>query len=429
MRSRAPRPLATDRLTLAFRAFRHRNYRLYAGGQMVSLVGTWVQSVAQQWLVYRLTHSTLLLGTVAFAGQVPTFALSPVGGAIADRWDRRTTVIATQATSMVLAIILAALTFARWVTPFHLVVLSALLGAVNAIDMPARQALVVEMVGRDDLPNAVALNSSIFNFARIAGPAVAGVLVAIVGEGWCFLVNAVSFLAVLLGLLFMRLPPRILEVRGAGALEDIVEGFRFTARPGPVRALLLLVAASAFFGFPYQTLMPVFADGILHGGASMLGWLTGSSGVGALAAAFVLAYRSTTKGLPRWIAITTAGFGVFLALFAYSRIPWVSCGLLACVGFAMVSQMASTNTMLQLLSPDAMRGRVLAVYSMAFFGAAPLGAFAAGALAGSAGAPATLAGGGILCVISAMLFSRRRSEFDFAVRGTSSSAPGSEGVR
>jgi MFS family permease len=389
------------------RALRHRNYRLFFGGQLVSLIGTWMQSVAQSWLVYRLTGSSLLLGLVGFSSQLPVFFLAPVGGAVADRRSRHRILLATQGASMLLALALAALTLTGRVRVAHIFAFSASLGVVNAFDIPTRQSFVVEMVGREDLPNAIALNSSMFNGARILGPAVAGVLVGAIGEGWCFLANGVSFLAVLAGLLAMRVAPRPAPARRASALREAAEGFRFVARTRAIRALLLLLGLVSVTAMPYAVLMPIFADRILRGGASGLGLLMGASGVGALIGALTLAVRRGLRGLGGWVAASCAAFGVSLVLFSMSRSFWLSALLLVPVGFSMMVQMAGSNTLIQAMVPDALRGRVMAVYSMMFMGMAPLGALLAGWLAARIGAPATVAAGGACCVVGAGVFSTR----------------------
>lgn len=389
------------------RALRHRNFQLFFGGQLISLVGTWMQMVAQAWLVYRLTGSSLLLGTVGFAGQFPVFLLSPAGGVVADRHSRHRIVIATQTFSMLLAFILAGLTLAGRVQVWHIVVLAVLLGVVNAFDIPARQAFLVEMVGKEDLMNAIALNSSMFNGARVIGPAVAGLLVASIGEGWCFFANAVSYLAVIAGLLLMQIG----RVPGAGQagspLAHIVEGFRFVRHTAPVRALLSLVGLVSLVAMPYTVLMPIFADQILHGGARGLGLLMGATGVGALAGALALAARSGLRGLGRLVALSSAGFGSSLILFASSRWFWLSLVLLVPAGFAMMLQMASTNTLIQAMVPDRLRGRVMAAYSMMFMGMAPIGALLAGAVANTLGAPLTVAIGGVVCLMGSAVFASR----------------------
>ena len=279
------------------RSLRHRNFQLFFSGQLISLIGTWMQNVAQSWLVYRLTGSSLLLGVVSFAGQIPVFPMAPLAGMVADRWNRRTIVIITQTASMILAFILAALTLTQRVTVFEVIVLAALLGVVNAFDIPARQSFLVEMVGRDDLMNAIALNSSIFNSARIIGPAIAGILVASIGEGWCFFANAVSYVAVIVGLLWMRIPARVAERAITSAFDHIAEGFRFVRRTAPIRALLLLLGLVSLVGMPYTVLMPVFAKTILHGNARTLGVLGSAAGIGALTGALTLASRTRIHAL------------------------------------------------------------------------------------------------------------------------------------
>ena len=387
-----------------FRALRHRNYRLFFSGQIISLVGTWMQSVAQSWLVYRLTGSSLLLGLVGFASQIPVFLLGSIGGAVADRYSRHRIVIATQTSAMVLAFILSALTLLGHIRVWQVMTLAALLGIVNAFDIPARQAFVVEMVRSEDLINAIALNSSMVNGARIIGPAVAGVTVAAVGEGWCFFGNAVSYIAVIVGLLLMDVRPRERNRASATGLESIIEGFRFVARTGPIRALLLLLGLVSLTGMPYAVLMPIFADKILHGGARGLGLLMGAAGIGALAGTLTLAAKREVRGLGRWIFFASVGFGASIILFALSRSFPLSIALLVPVGFSMMLQMSSSNTLIQTMVPDELRGRVMAVYSMMLMGMAPFGSLLAGAIANHLGAPHAVALGGLTCVAGSLIF-------------------------
>jgi len=397
------------KLPAAMRALRHRDYRLFFFGQLVSLSGTWMQSVAQAWLVYRLTGSAALLGVVGFAGQIPTLVASPAGGLAADQFDRRRLLLATQAASMALALALAALTLTGRVTVPWIVGIAALLGVVNAFDIPARQAFAADLVGRDDLVNAIALNSTVFNGARVVGPAIAGVLVARLGEGWCFFVNGASYVAVIAGLLAMSdVRPRP-PASAAPPLERLREGFAYARRTRPVLALLLLLGVVSLAGMPYSVLMPVFADEILGGGPRILGMLMGASGVGALLGAFALALRRSTRGLGVFVALAAGGFGLSLVAFSQSRSFALSAALLVPAGFCMMSQMASSNTLIQALTPDALRGRVMSVYAMVFMGGAPLGALAAGTLASRFGAPATVAAGGVACLAAALLFARRVS--------------------
>ena len=390
-----------------FRALRHRNYRLFFSGQIISLVGTWMQSVAQSWLVYRLTGSSLLLGLVGFAGQIPVFILAPLGGLVADRYSRHRIVIFTQSSAMLLAFVLSALTLLEHIQVWQVMVLAALLGVVNAFDIPARQSFIVEMVKSEDMLNAIALNSSMVNGARILGPAIAGVTVAAIGEGWCFFANGASYIAVLAGLLLMVVTPRERTPRGVSGFQEIVDGFRWVARTGPIRALLLLLGVVSVTGMPYAVLMPIFADQILHGGARGLGWLMGASGVGALAGTLTLAAKREVRGLGRWITFASAGFGASMILFAMSRSFPLSIALLMPVGFSMMIQMASSNTLIQTMSPDALRGRVMAAYSMMFMGMAPFGSLIAGALANHLGAPTTVMLGGLTCLLGALVFASR----------------------
>ena len=393
-----------SRLPVMFRALRHRNYRLFFSGQIISLVGTWMQSVAQSWLVYRLTGSSLLLGLVGFAGQIPVFLLAPIGGVVADRYSRHRIVVATQTSSMVLAFILSALTLLGHIRVWEIMLVASLLGIVNAFDIPARQAFIVDMVHSDDLINAIALNSSMVNGARVLGPAIAGVTVAAVGEGWCFFANGASYIAVIAGLLLMAVAPRELGRDAASGLERIVEGFRWVAKTAPIRALLLLLGLVSLTGMPYAVLMPIFADKILHGGARGLGMLMGASGIGALVGTLMLAAKRQVHGLGRWIAFASFGFGASMILFASSRSYPLSIVLLVPVGFSMMLQMSASNTLIQTMVPDELRGRVMAVYSMMFRGMAPFGALVAGAMANHIGAPITVALGGLACLAGALVF-------------------------
>jgi MFS family permease len=389
---------------VALRSLRARNYRLFIGGQLISLVGTWMQTVAQSWLVYRMTDSGAMLGLIGFAGQIPVFALAPLGGVIADRFDRHRVLIGTQSTMMVLALTLAGLTLSGVIEVWQIFVLASLLGLANAFDIPARQAFIVQMVYRDDLVNAIALNSSMVNGARIVGPAVAGVVVAAVGEGWCFLLNGLSYIAVLTALVSMRITSRRQSHVPISAWASIVEGFAFAWHTTPVRALLLLLGLVSLMGMPYTVLMPIFADRILQGGPDAYGLLMSSSGVGALAGAASLTVRRSVRGLGRWVAVSATAFGLCLIAFSFSRSLWLSGLVLMPAGFFMMVEMAASNTLIQSMVPDRLRGRVMAVYSMMFMGMAPLGALFAGALASPLGAPATVALGGGACIIGGVVF-------------------------
>jgi MFS family permease len=397
----------TRALPVTLRALEHRNFQLFFSGQLVSLVGTWMQNIAVAWLVYRLTGSSLLLGAVGFAGQFPVFLVAPLGGIVADRHNRHRVVIATQVASMILALILAGLTLVGVVRVWEIFVLAGLLGVVNAFDIPGRQSFIVDMVGKEHLMNAIALNSSMFNAARIIGPAIAGILVAKIGEGWCFFANGISYVAVIVGLLLMRVPQPKYLAPTASPLAHIIEGFRFVRHTAPIRVLLLLLGLVSLVAMPYTVLMPLFADRVLHGGARALGILMGATGVGALLGALTLASRSGVRGLGRWVAFSCAGFGLSLVLFSFSRVFWLSAALLLPVGFCMMLQMSASNTLIQAMVPDRLRGRVMAVYSMMFMGMAPLGALLGGALADRLGAPVTVAMGAVAAIGGAALFALR----------------------
>jgi MFS family permease len=397
---------APPRWATTLRALRHRNFQLFFSGQLISLIGTWMQSVAQAWLVYRLTGSALLLGSVGFASQFPVFLVAPFGGITADRVNRQRLVITTQIASMILAGILAWLTLTGRVHVWHIFALAALLGVVNAFDIPGRQSFLIDMVGKEDLMNAIALNSSMFNGARVIGPAIAGILVARIGEGWCFAANSLSYIAVIVGLLLMHVhcAPRVSK---HSPIEDIIEGFRWVNQTKVIRALLLLIGLISLVGMPYTVLMPIFADKILHGGARELGILMGATGIGALCGALTLAAKTGgVKGLGRWVTLSCAALGISLCCFSFSTIFWLSVALLLPVGYAMMLQMACSNTLIQTMVPDQLRGRVMSLYSMMFMGMAPFGAFFGGALAHRIGAPITVAVGGVACVLGAIWFGR-----------------------
>ncbi len=365
-----------------------------------------MQSVAQSWLVYRLTGSVVMLGLIGFASQIPVFILAPIGGAVADRYNRQRILVITQSFAMINAFILAILTLTGNIQIRHLFVIAAFFGIANAFDIPTRQAFAVDMVGKEDLINAIALNSSMFNGARIVGPAIAGLLIAAVGEGWCFFLNAVSYIAVITGILLMKITP-VIRPRVGSAISNIKEGFIFVGKNSPIRALLLLLGLISLMAMPYAVLMPIFADKILGGGSDTLGFLMGASGTGALIGALVLATRKEVFGLGRWVAIASGGLGISLILFSFSNIFWLSALLLIPVGFSMMTQMSSSNTLIQAMVPDELRGRVMSLYSMMFMGMAPLGALLAGSLANYLGAQNTVALGGAVCIIGSILFSLR----------------------
>lgn len=393
-------------LAHSFRALRHRNFRLFLGGQIVSLAGTWMQQVALSWLVYRLTRSPMLLGLVGFAGQIPSLLLAPVAGVWADRGNRRRIVIATQALAMVQALLLAALVLRGTVSIGHVMALSVFLGLVNGVDVPTRQAFLVEMVtGRDDLANAIALNSSVFNAARLVGPAVAGFMIGLVGEGTVFLLNGLSYVAVIGALYAMRLGPQPRPLAAPEPLgRRLAEGFRYAFGFPPIRAILLLVAMVSLLGVPFTVLMPVFATDVLHGGPRTLGFLMAASGVGALVGALYLAGRATVRGLGQVIFVCVVLFGISIVGFALSRRLWLSMAALLGAGTGLMVQMGASNTILQTIVDDDKRGRVMSFYSMAFMGMMPFGSLLAGVLASRIGAPRTVAFGGVACLLAAALF-------------------------
>jgi MFS family permease len=396
------------RLSGAFRSLRHRNFRLFLGGQIVSVTGTWMQQVAMSWLVYRLTHEAFLLGLVSFAGQIPSLFLAPFAGVWVDRWDRRRMVIATQTLAMVQALALAGLVYSGVVAVWHLVALSLFLGLVTAVDIPARQSFLVQMVGgRDDLANAIALNSSAFNAARLVGPAMAGFLIARYDEETVFLLNGVSYAAVIAALVAIRVPPRPApEGPPVSPWATLREGVSYVTGFAPIRTLLLLVALVALAGVPYSVLMPVFATDVLHGDAHTLGFLMGAIGVGALMGALFLAARRGVRGLGRLIAAAVGLFGAALVGFSLSRSLALSLALVFFAGLGIMVHMASSNTILQTIVDDDKRGRVMSFYAAAFKGTMPIGSLLAGWLADRMGAPRTVLLGGVACLLGALAFSR-----------------------
>jgi len=381
------------------RALRHRNYRLFFSGQSVSLVGTWITRVATSWLVYRLTGSELLLGVVGFCGQIPTMLLAPFAGVLVDRWDRHRLLVLTQAASMLQSFVLAVLTLRHEITVPWLLGLQIVQGVINAFDTPARQAFVVEMVeDRADLANAIALNSSMVNGSRIIGPSIGGLLIAAVGEGWCFLADAVSYLFVIASLLMMRLPSARSARVEARVLEELRVGYRYVRESAPIRTALVVLAIVSTMAMPYTVLMPAYAAEVLHGGPNTLGLLMTASGVGALGGGLYLASRQSVVGLGRVAAYSTLIFGAGLVAFAFTTSLWVALAVLPFVGAGFMVEMAATNTVLQTLVTDDLRGRVMAFYTMAFFGTAPLGSLLAGLAADRIGARWTIAAGGVISV-------------------------------
>jgi MFS family permease len=391
-----------------FRALSHRNYRLFFSGQGISMIGTWMTRIATGWLVYQLTGSALLLGVVGFAGQIPSFVLAPFAGVIVDRWNRKGILVLTQALAMVQSLALAVLTLGGQIKVWHVVSLSIFQGLINAFDMPARQSFVVEMVeDHADLPNAIALNSSLVNAARLLGPSIGGVIIAAVGVGWCFMIDAISYVAVIGSLLAMRITPKELRsVRDANILAQLREGWTYVLHSPPISKILLLLACVSLVGMPYTVLMPIFANDVLGGGPNTLGMLMAATGVGALVGAVFLAARKSVLGLGRFIPLASGIFGIGLIAFSFSRSLPLSLVLLVVTGLGFMVQMAVSNTIIQTIVEENKRGRVMSFYTMAFMGTAPFGSLVAGSLAERIGAPHTLLLGGFGCVIGALWFQR-----------------------
>jgi MFS family permease len=389
----------------AWRALRHRNFRLFFGGQSISLIGTWMTRIATSWLVYRLTGSALLLGTVSFAGQIPTFLLAPFAGVWVDRLDRRKVLVGTQALSMAQSLALAALTLTHHITIPWLLALSAIQGVVNAFDMPGRQAFMVHMVeDRRDLSNAIAINSSMVNMARLVGPSLAGIIIAASSEGWCFLIDGISYLAVIASLLMMRLPVLAARRNVTSTLAEMKVGWTYVSEFLPVRTILLLFAVVSLMGMPFVVLMPIFAARVLHGGPHTLGFLMGAMGVGALVSALALAARRSVLGLVRMIPFAAAVFGLGLVGFGLSHTFWLSMLMVFVAGMGMMQGMAGSNTIIQTIVSEDKRGRVMSYYTMAFVGMAPFGSLLAGTLAHAVGAPLTVIANGSMVLLGAAWF-------------------------
>ncbi len=398
-------PAARSDWKFAIRALRHRNYLLFFSGQTVSLIGSWMTRIATSWLVYRLTNSAFLLGLVGFSGQIPIFLLGPFAGVWVDRWNRHRVLVVTQTLSMLQSFALALLALTHRITVVDIILLSLLQGTINAFDMPARQAFVIQMVEkREDLSNAIALNSSMVNASRLIGPAIAGGIIAMSSEGYCFLIDGFSYLAVIGSLLAMRnFAPQRMNVRRR-VWQELSDGWRYVSGSVPIRSILLLLALVSLVGMPYTVLMPLFAARVLHGGPHTLGFLMGAAGVGALASATWLATRKSVLGLGRVIPTMAAIFGAALIGFSFSHWLWLSLLLMVFTGFGMMQQMAASNTVLQTIVEDDKRGRVMSFYSIAFQGVAPFGSLAAGIVASRIGAPITLAMGGLCCIAGAAWF-------------------------
>ena len=400
-------PLPGSSLSHAWRALRHRNFQLFFFGQGISVIGNWMTKLATSWLVYRLTHSVLLLGVVSFAGQFVSFALGPFAGVWVERLNRRKLLVWTQAAAAIQSLGLAALTLAHVITLWEIILLTAMQGLINSLDMPGRQSFLVQMVDdRADLSNAIAINSSMANGARLVGPAIAGLVIAAFGEGWCFLIDGISYFAVIASLLFMHIKPMELRRHTTTMLEQMREGWDYVRNFRPIRTLLLLFALISLMGYSYAVLLPVFAAQVMHGGARTLGWLTGASGVGALTSALSLAVRKSVVGLTRMVQIGAAILGTGLILFGLSHTLWLSLILMVFVGFGLMQCASGANTIIQSLVTDDKRARVMSYYTMAFFGAAPFGSLFAGALAHSIGAPHTVIVTGGFCIAGSLWFTR-----------------------
>jgi MFS family permease len=395
-------------LAFAVRALRARNYRLFFSGQSISLIGTWMTRIATSWLVYRLTGSAVLLGIVGFANQIPTFLLGPIAGVLVDRWDRHRTLIFTQALSMVQSLALAALALSGVVKIWEIIVLAVLQGVINAFDMPARQSFVIQMVEkRDDLGNAIALNGSMVNSASLVGPAIAGAVIAAVGEGYCFLIDGLSYIAVIISLTSMRITVPQVRRPQREVMHELKEGWQYVRGSLPIRSILLNLGLVSMFGMPYSVLMPIFAAEILHGGPNTLGFLMSAVGVGALVGTVSLTLRKSIIGLGKRIVVATAICGGALIAFGLSHVLWLSVLILPFIGFGLMQQMAPSNTILQTIVHDEKRGRVMSFYSMAFLGMAPFGALLAGYLAERIGAPATMMVNGAVCLAASLVFARK----------------------
>ncbi len=389
------------------RALHSRNYRLFFGGQAISLCGTWMQRIALTWLVYRLTGSALLLGIVGFAGQIPTFVIAPVAGVLTDRWNLHRLIIVTQTLAMLQALVLGALTLTGAITVWELVLLSGMLGLINAFDQPARQTFVVHLVRPHDLPNAIALNSALVNAARLLGPSLAGILISVVGEGWCFLGNGLSYVAVLGALLAMQVKPRHASGHHGNVLHGLKQGFAYAYRSVPIRSILALIALVSLVGVPYAVLMPMFAKDVLGGTERTMGILMAASGLGAVCGAILLAARPSAQDLGGSIGWGALLFGAGLIVFAWSQVLWLSLLMMAVTGFALMLQMAASNTVLQSVVEEDKRGRIMSMYTMAFIGMAPFGALFAGTLARWIGPVSTVIIGGAGCMLAAVYFGRQ----------------------
>ena len=395
-------------LSIIFRSLRYRNYRLFFSGQTISLVGTWMQTIAMSWLVYRITSSPFALGVVAFASQIFNFILGPFIGVFVDRYNRHRILVITQIFSMVQAFILFFLVTSGLIATWHIIVLSMFLGIINSLDVPARQSFVVDLVEKkEDLGNAIALNSFMFNIARLIGPAVAGIIIALTGEAFCFLINGLSYIAVIIALLMMKITRKNIKKSEANMLEELKQGFKYSFSSTPIKTILLLTAITSLMGMSYAVLMPVFAVHIFGGGPQDYGFLMGAVGVGALLGTIYLASHTSILSLTKKITSASAVFGISLVAFALSKNLWLSVVILGFIGFSMLVQLASSNTVLQSIIEDDKRGRVMSLYTMAFMGVSPFGSLLAGGLASKIGSPNTLVIGGLFCVFGSCLFAAK----------------------
>jgi MFS family permease len=407
----------SEGLRIIFRSLKYRNYRLFFSGQGISLIGTWMQRIAMPWLVYHITGSAFLLGVVGFAGQIPTFLLAPVAGVLTDRWNRYHVLIATQVFAMLQALILTWLYFSGTIEIWHIVLLSIVLGCINAFDVPVRQSFVIELVEKkEDLGNAIALNSLMFNGARIIGPSIAGILLASAGEGICFLINGLSYIFVIVSLLFMKVAPVKAKDNNPQILKDLKEGLSYTFGFAPIKYVILLLGLVSMMGMPYSVLMPVFAKEVLHGDSNTYGFLMGAAGLGALIGALYLASRKTVLKLGRIIPLSTLIFGFGLILFSFSRFYILSLILMIITGLGMMLQTASSNTVLQTITDDDKRGRVMSFYTMAIMGTAPFSSLLSGGLAKIIGSANTILFGAVCCITGALIFSRKLPELKKLVR-------------
>ena len=403
---------ALNGMQRTFRALHHRNYRLFFGGQSVSLIGTWMQQLAMSWLTYRLTHSTVLLGVVGFSSLIPSFLLAPFAGVLIDRWERYRVMIITQILAMIQAVVLALLVLTGMITVWHIIILSTLLGIINSVDNPVRHALIIDLVeSKEDLSNAIALSASMFNVARLVGPSIAGVLISLVGEGVCFLINALSFIAVIISLLSMKVTSKERKMYRTPFWQDIREGFAYAFGFPPIRYILMLIAWTSLVGMSYNVLMPVFARDILHGGAHTFGFLMAGTGCGALIGSIYLATRKSVLNLERILVITSLLFGIGLILLSLSHVDWVALIFMMLIGFGMISQFAGCNTILQTIVEEDKRGRVMSLFIMTSIGTIPFGSLLAGSIAQVVGTPQTIRISGLLCIFGAVMLAVRLPAF------------------